>query len=1340
MKEGNSDTQWSPNVTSAVTQSLPLQSTNNAAMVPSQVQSSRLPPPSSSVVSVLPGVPESRQQIPSELITPNLFLTTTNSNRKQQGFNDSTSQGGSIAPSLTSEPVSTSNMLGYTPFTPPSNSLSQTSHQTLSSAPFASVSTVQDTNSFQNAQILKPQVSLTENERQFHMRPLNVKDALSYLDQVKGHFPDVPEVYTEFLSIMKDFKSQSIDTPGVIQRVSSLFRQHPQLIMGFNTFLPPGYRIEPTNDPNDPVKVSTPDSFYVVKTRPVVDQIPRAYPVMSAASSNIQTTTVPNFFQQTVNIQTPVLPPSTNPTLNITQPPLGIPFPQPTAQIQPPTNGSLPNQPTPRPAVEFNHAINYVNKIKVRYAGQPDIYKQFLEILKSYQEKQKPIHDVYDQVQVLFKNAPDLLVEFKQFLPEHGSTQLKTSNYVLGTFPNGVAAPAVSSRLPADSTRKATVIPSNAPVPANQAAKRTVKRGVEKAGNRDISAGKESSLPPVRKKPKTSSRAAEKKGIIEELEFFDRCKKAIGNKTTYTEFLKVLNLFSLEIIDANTLIARIEPFLSKAPELLEWFKKYVRREDDEPAYNVQNDRRVDYSGCKRTGASYRLLPNTVLVRSGLDDIGSEVLNVDWVSHPVYTSENGGFIIHHKNQFEENLYKCEDERYEFDLHIDANLSVIALLEPIARKIHDMTPEEKSKFKLGPTLGGTSNAIYKRVIKKIYEKARGEEIIELLQSNPAVAVPIVLKRLKQKDEEWKKSQGEWNKTWRESDARNHFKALDHQGIIFKQNDKKSIHTKTLQAEIESIYLEQQAKKEAGGIVPRHQMQFTFKDKEVFSDLQILIFAMLDVMKLEEDSVTRFLKVFLPRFFWTDFSDIGPEFEDDVVTNSTPDPDSLRPQRSLNGFSDVNVPSTSSGDYIRDGTQNNGEDEGVFEKTDDEMSELEARTNFPFYGTSVIYGFFRLYQMAYARLLKMKQLSIELADKPLASEVTNPIAVELGLQKQYTADEHLTRDRYKSLLKILVEFFEGKLDAVEFEDQCRILFSTSAYFVFTMDKLIQAIIKQITQIVGDENKERMIKLYYRDRAKGTLTARQEAAFRIEAENLALDEPLFRMEYITTENMLTMQAISKEDTSSDEMISKEEKWSMYVDHFVQIYPSDGARLKRREPFLRRNFPPKFPAVVSDEVPGNIETSSELELKICVNTYKIYFVENTEDYFRRKFSPEILKMHIPKSGAEYNIEAVKSSLARFKAKQDLRKVKKMEKFADWWGGEERGWRQNQTDDAAEKMELVTNKWMIGTDAKKMTARHEGMVTRYEIEDIFAGTKKELDEEMEAVEDHNEEEDHGKED
>jgi paired amphipathic helix protein Sin3a len=39
-------------------------------------------------------------------------------------------------------------------------------------------------------------------------RPLNVTDALSYLDAVKVQFQSQPDVYNHFLDIMKDFKSQ----------------------------------------------------------------------------------------------------------------------------------------------------------------------------------------------------------------------------------------------------------------------------------------------------------------------------------------------------------------------------------------------------------------------------------------------------------------------------------------------------------------------------------------------------------------------------------------------------------------------------------------------------------------------------------------------------------------------------------------------------------------------------------------------------------------------------------------------------------------------------------------------------------------------------------------------------------------------------------------------------------------------------------------------------------------------------------------------------------------------------------------------------------------------------
>lgn len=83
-----------------------------------------------------------------------------------------------------------------------------------------------------------------------------MEDALLYLDQVKVEFGDRPHIYNEFLDIMKTFKTQQIDTPGVIRRVSNLFQGNRKLVLGFNTFLPEGYKIElPLDGDGTPVAV-----------------------------------------------------------------------------------------------------------------------------------------------------------------------------------------------------------------------------------------------------------------------------------------------------------------------------------------------------------------------------------------------------------------------------------------------------------------------------------------------------------------------------------------------------------------------------------------------------------------------------------------------------------------------------------------------------------------------------------------------------------------------------------------------------------------------------------------------------------------------------------------------------------------------------------------------------------------------------------------------------------------------------------------------------------------------------------------------------------------------------
>lgn len=414
---------------------------------------------------------------------------------------------------------------------------------------------------------MTPIMSAADSETEQQQPALRVQDALGYLDQVKSKFNDQPYVYNQFLDIMKEFKSQSLDTPGVIAKVSTLFRGHTDLIVGFNTFLPPGYRIEQMPHNNE-IRITTlqgiqqtPATFTLAQhqqqhqqqiqqqqlqmqqqqqqsqqqqqqapqqqqqtnminqsnSSSAPNQQPSHEPAVLAPSTtpnsmqnnsntNINNTsdttrmnaliatTAANQQQQDPSIPTNLtvnpqsqnktnasieklyqqqnpfnavqnVRPSIVQTANYTITKQVAPQPQANTMNSTPNiihNSGQPNsialqsnlivgstQPTvvnqsdtpkqqPPTAIQpgsefgFNHALNYVNKIKHRFSANPEVYQQFLEILHTYQRDQHATKvprskmllesEVYNQVARLFQNQRDLLDEFSQFLPDANGT------------------------------------------------------------------------------------------------------------------------------------------------------------------------------------------------------------------------------------------------------------------------------------------------------------------------------------------------------------------------------------------------------------------------------------------------------------------------------------------------------------------------------------------------------------------------------------------------------------------------------------------------------------------------------------------------------------------------------------------------------------------------------------------------------------------------------------------------------------------------------------------------------------------------------------------------------
>lgn len=143
----------------------------------------------------------------------------------------------------------------------------------------------------------------------------------------------------------------SIDTPGVIKRVSELFNGHPALIQGFNTFLPVGYRIECTAEGLDVsrITVTTPSgtTTSTTSTYPVEAPAPTAADVAPRPTDLMSSTLT-------------YMPPREAGPADVEMD---------SAFVEPPQNINI------EPALEF------VQTLKHRY--DPQTYHEFLDLLRS---------------------------------------------------------------------------------------------------------------------------------------------------------------------------------------------------------------------------------------------------------------------------------------------------------------------------------------------------------------------------------------------------------------------------------------------------------------------------------------------------------------------------------------------------------------------------------------------------------------------------------------------------------------------------------------------------------------------------------------------------------------------------------------------------------------------------------------------------------------------------------------------------------------------------------------------------------------------------------------------
>uniref|UniRef100_A0A674EIQ6 Paired amphipathic helix protein Sin3b n=1 Tax=Salmo trutta TaxID=8032 RepID=A0A674EIQ6_SALTR len=987
-----------------------------------------------------------------------------------------------------------------------------------------------------------------------------VEDALSYLDQVKIRFGNDPGIYNKFLDIMKEFKSQSIDTPGVINRVSQLFHGHPDLVLGFNAFLPPGYRIE----------------------------IPKNGVVFLQSPFSAQVGHYKCFFE------------------------------------------SISTQST----VEFDSAISYVNKIKNRFLDHPEIYRSFLEILHTYQKEQLEVKEsrgrsssgmtedeVFSKVASLFKGQEDLLAEFGQFLPD-AKRSLFTGSSLTGKDQLKRAEDEDMSKHSKKRSRP-MLLPHMTPL---------LKKKMKFSCSQD-----------------QSFASVGKHGVLREFTFFDKVRRFFKSQEVYENFLRCIALFNQEVVSGAELLQLVTPFLGKFPELYTQFKSFLGDKELSHSMSGLSDRymeggggrEVDYASCKRLGSSYRALPKTYQQPkcSGRTAICKEVLNDTWVSFPSW-SEDSTFASSKKTPYEEQLHRCEDERFELDVVLETNLATIRVLESVQKKLSRLSPEDQDRFRLDDCLGGTSEVIQRRAIYRIYGD-KAPEIIEGLKRSPATAVPVVLKRLKAKEEEWREAQQGFNKIWREQYEKAYLKSLDHQGVNFKQNDMKALRSKSLLNEIESVYDEVTTPMSIhAAVVSEPHMVFTYEDKQILEDAASLIIYHVKrqptIHKDDKDHIKRIIQHFVPDLFFS------PE---------------------LGG------------------------------------KELDGVYNL-FFVNNNWYFFLRLHQTLCQRLLRVyrqaeRQLLEHRAEQNrerlLMAEGRRDKASDLAMELRLKQPSEVELEEYyPAFLDMVRSLLDGNLESTQYEDTLREMFTIHAYIGFTIDKLIQNIIRQLQHLVSDEVCLQVAELYLAERKRGAaggnlssqcVRAAWETSYQWKSERVMAEENCFKVLFIQNKGQvtLTIELLDTEEAQADDPLDVQ-CLSSYMEQFVGTESTLCSQTEGyffKPVFLPRNLR-HFRRWQVRQVEAmrcrrkwhrqlGVESAGSLDCRFKLNTHKMVFVMNSEDYMYRR-------------GAL--VKARKVSQHRVAVKQH-------ERFDKW----HQGWLAEHVPPAADRS---VHDWLMGEEEEDM--------------------------------------------
>ncbi|KAL9267391.1 Paired amphipathic helix protein Sin3-like 3-like protein [Drosera capensis] len=491
---------------------------------------------------------------------------------------------------------------------------------------------------------------------------------------------------------------------------------------------------------------------------------------------------------------------------------------------------------------DINNALSYLQKIKAHFHSNLDVYESILKIVKAFKRGSVSISKVYEQVAGLFRDDFELLQEFHVFLPlnsaaHHTDTDSENCKHD-GTmnFDDVPAHPV-----------KVNVKMTNFANQDRKGSKTAYRRRVTPSSRHDKSDLRETYPPEFRfcdNVEKTLRDPVQYEEFLKCLLTYS--SKTISRQLLKDQARCCISNRALIIGDRQSIFASVQVILGKFPGLMDELDEFLalcgekgklpkdvhnhecaqieggyrectgnrdetssdhegrkrgshpttdrgvphRTKDitNRPYLNSEEEKLkgksiqdLDLSKSESCTPSYRLLAKNY-PRTGVSHrtkLGAELLNDDWVA--VTSGEERNFKHACKNRYEESLFKIEDDRYELDMLLEIAKATIKHAEDLLDKIN----RNEVETNMGISVEEHFTAPQIRCIERLYDEWC-LEMIDAISKNPIYYLPIIINRLKQKQEEWTTLRAVCNKDWGKAQAKVYHKSLDHSSFCSKEQD--------------------------------------------------------------------------------------------------------------------------------------------------------------------------------------------------------------------------------------------------------------------------------------------------------------------------------------------------------------------------------------------------------------------------------------------------------------------------------------------------------------------------------------------------------------------------